>query len=341
MSVLTIYRNQFPDTFTPPTNSWTTYSGGSNNYPGLPAGYLPFWYAGEAIEVATPGVMSVSGSIGAGDSSPHVDGGAAFYGVGVDDPNGQQIPDDSTWAYDLRDTIHEVSYVHESSAFNTGAENSAFGPILAISKNLSGPQFYLAWYGDGWGADSRKYEIKYKTWTSDPAFIKVKFGSITPDDATHRYKIQVQPGTITGDPDTRFGWSSAFDGFIRIWLDGVLLYEITGIDLVLSNPVSSTNAFTQNPVMARSVWLGFSGIIGAASDLHIYREIPGTIPTDDSSPCCGSSVDPAAGGGSEPGGVGATQPNNPYEALQPWIPACTGGGTVETAADLTDAESWA
>lgn len=62
----------------------------------------------------------------------------------------------------------------------------------------------------------------------------------------------------------------------------------------------------------------------------------GDPPIDESTPCCGDRVPPGT-----PGGVGDTPPDDPFRPLQPWIPACAGGGTVPSAADLTDSESWA
>jgi hypothetical protein len=339
MPQVTIYRNQFPDTFTPPTNSWTTYSGGSNHYAGLPAGYLPFWYAGEAIKVATPGLMEVSGSIGGGTSSPHTVGGAQFYGVGVDDPLGQLITDDNTWAYDQRGVTVEVSYVFETSAFNTGAEAGAYFPLIVLAKDLFDDVFMLSVYGDDNGSNSRKLEIARRRWPQSTYGLVSRYtipgASVTPDDLTHRIKLVAVPGTITvtGGLDVLDGYSVASDGHWHAYIDGVLVAEETGIPLYFG--FSDNSGYAGNPVMVRSVWLGFAGLIGAASDLHIYRGTDTTPLVDNSTPCCDT---PAAGGG---GGTAGNVLGPPDTAPLPeWTPRCAGGGTYPAGTPVTHSEDW-
>lgn len=336
----TIFRNQFPDTFTPPTNQWTTYSGGTNNYSGLPSSYLPWWYYGECIQVAVAGTMHVSGSIGAGRIHPYSNGGAQFYGIGTNDPLKQLIPDDSTYAYDTRDVTHEVEYVLASAA---AAEDGYF-PLLTIAKGLFDDvgNLYVAVYGDGNGSQSRTYEVNYTTWASGSLTRNtVGFGSGAPfDDTAHRLKVVAVPGTIAGDPHNgSSGWTAASDGSISIYLDGSLLESITGIALVFASQLGSGTSFQQDPVMMRSVWLGADGLAGDVTDLYIYRaDSAPTTPTatDDSTPCCGSTVDSSTGGTTAGGSLG----EDPSLGYQGWTPACDGGGTVPTASDPTDSETF-
>jgi hypothetical protein len=145
--------------------------------------------------------------------------------------------------------------------------------------------------------------------------------SISADDAWHRLKAQIVPSSDNGD--------TMQDGIVRVWLDDVLVYEtLTSWAWVpeVSQPLYHLNY----------VYYGHFGIL-PSTNWHIYYGTEDVIdlseiPTDESTPCCGST-----GASSSPG---ATLGSNPFEALQPWTRSCAGGGTVPSAADLTDSETW-
>lgn len=156
--------------------------------------------------------------------------------------------------------------------------------------------------------------------------IEPGFGSVSADNALHALKAFLQLSSDNG--------GAASDGIVKVWLDGVLILNKTTsqlfVDAWAGAPATAINYFS----------LGRYGLV-PVTNFHVYygtAAAAATVPGDDSTPCCGSSVDPNDPG---PGGTGGALPIDPYEALQPWIPACAGGGQVDTAADLTDSESWA
>lgn len=327
MSDTTIFRNQFPDTFTPPTNQWTTYSGGSNHYSGLPSGYLPWWYYGECIEVAAAGTMHVSGSIGAGRVHPYSNGGAQFYGIGTDDPLRQLIPDDSTYAYDMRGVVHEIEYIFSTAA----AAEGGYFPLITIAKSLFDDigNLYVASYGDG------SYEVNYTTIAGGVLTRQtVGFSSIAFDDASHRLKVIAVPATVTGDPHNgSSGWTAGSDGSISIYLDGTLIESITGISLVFATTLGSGTLFQQDPVMMRSVWLGADGLAGDVTDLWVYRTSSAPPAVDLTTPCC----ETAPGSGPNAGNSPTTDDTKPLPA---WTPSCTGNAALPDGVTNAFSEDW-
>lgn len=123
------------------------------------------------------------------------------------------------------------------------------------------------------------------------------------------------------------------DGVARVYVNDVLLVNLTAIRLGCSTEgwASDLNGY-------RHIQLEINGWL---DDLVIHDTPATTLPDQpdlpNTPPCCHSDCC----GGDTPGGQ---PPGHPGPRLPPvapdWTPDCTGGGSVPTAADVTDAESW-
>lgn len=229
----------------------------------------------ENIAVAVAGTMDIADAGYAG-GFPYTACGAAFYGIGENDPNRYQVPDDNTYAWDQRDVVVQVDY-----NFKTGVmeEGSIYYPIV-LAKGLfsSTAAIILAVYGDGWNEFSRKWELEYHT--GNPGSQQghlVDFSTYTPDNQWHTLTLRAQPGTITGDP-LQAGHTVASDGFIHIWIDNDLLYQVNNIALTFG--FGNSDSYTRSPVHVRSLWQGYFGLLGPTRSLSVTRldSVPITVP---------------------------------------------------------------
>ncbi len=152
----------------------------------------------------------------------------------------------------------------------------------------------------------------------------------TADNAWHDMEIQFKPGTITGAVSGGV-FPCAADGYLIIKKDSVALLSVTNAEIQV--PINTAVTTTANLMYGN--WFGFAGMLGQMTGYIIDTE--STVATSESSieansstPCCGTE---AEAGGSAAGDILA--------AVNPeWTAVCGSGGTVPTAADLTDAEDW-
>ena len=131
---------------------------------------------------------------------------------------------------------------------------------------------------------------------------------VVPSGVTHTWEIQTKFTTV------------AADGYARVLIDDVEVFLFNG-------PIQKGAATTLNAVHVRPG--------GKFTNLEVY-DTAATVPGNDSTPCCGDTVDPSDGGSTP----GDKLPEDPTVTLPPWTPDCEGGGTVPTAADIVDAEDW-
>lgn len=309
---VTIYRQQWATTFTRP-GDFQTHNPVGGNYNPI-TGYATPFFEGAAIKVVTPGTM---------EFDPASFGADADYAAGVIHYQCGDLGD-GKWDQGDGDVVIECTYRHKVLDTNNAI-------ILAISKGL----FFTSWRLEMIDVDNW-----YIGWRLDnTSAVQDDFfdpgAAYTQDNADHVYKLLIKPGTVTGDPDGgTAAFSVAADGYYKVYIDGVLVREQTGIALTMG--LNSGSNYAVNPTDVDAVWQGKDGLLGPTQDLHIYREEDlSSLPTNQSTPCCGSASGPGTGN------AGDALGNNPFQALQPWTPTCAGGGTVPTAADLTDAESWA
>lgn len=174
---------------------------------------------------------------------------------------------------------------------------------IAVFWDGSVNEFDIYVYGWGFG----------NTHTAQPAYTFVA-------GVDYTVRIEWQCGTH----DVGFSTVAA-DGYVRIYVNDVLIDEVTNF------------AFFQDYTDAnklKEVWFGYFGLLGTLDDITFASITAAAattapdviIPT--SVPCCGDG-----------GGGAATGPILPPISTD-WTPACTGGGTVPTASDLTDSEDW-
>jgi hypothetical protein len=310
MPVSTIYRQQWATLFSRP-DLFQSHNPIGAAY--LPIAGYPEKYDGAACRVVTPGTMEFDPSV---------------YGVGTDYAAGiifYQIGDETVGAdpgmWDQRGAIIEIIYKLKTLS-------SVEARVMAISKGL----FSVSWMLELLSAT--QWNVRYRLHATGPTqndtFSAV--GTYVADNADHTFKFVIQPGTVTGDP-TVAGFSVAADGYWRIYKDGVLLREMTGIALTMG--LNAGSDFARNPVHNDAVWIGKDGLLGPTQDLHIYRESDLEI-VDNADRCCSDgSPDTVVAGGGQSAGAEPVQ----YPSIGAQI-ACAGGGLVPTQADLVHAETW-
>lgn len=158
----------------------------------------------------------------------------------------------------------------------------------------------------------------------------------TGDDAWHNIKIVSKPGTVNG-PQSGYYFPRDADGYLRIYKDDVLIFEATNITLGIA--INFYNAYGSQPNMVYGVWHGFAGLLGKFTGLQIYNGEAAPTPTSLPDPVLVSSVPTVC---CEPPQVNKANTPGPIEPMidPTWYPLCEGLGTVPTAPDLIDPESW-
>lgn len=196
---------------------------------------------------------------------------------------------------------------------------SGYWPLLAIA--------------DGVGTDMLRLSLSDGTITLE----NTQFASHYPDvnwsgaltTGNHRFRLSWRTSTPTGgafgDPPEDAFWHLAADGLVRLWIDGVLVYDSGPAEFwwILDSP--------------RAIWIGYFGLVGSVGAVTVYDTVCSMLvfPTVTTSTTCCTPVTPTSqvtnGGngnsGNNAGGVG-------------WTPSYTGAsGAVPQHADPTDGET--
>jgi len=175
-----------------------------------------------------------------------------------------------------------------------------------------------------WNQTSGQYEVERNT---EDGYALTPFAGEAPAagvplEVSLDWKCGTYPGVVPTEHDA--------DGYLRVYLNGVLAYEETAIALYLT--------FSSTPVnLIDGVAFGFYGFLGALDGITISDaedvEDDTSIPTSDSTTCCRKRKRT-----NDPPGPRSGLPAPP---LQPWAAQCAGGGAVPFAGDVVDGEGWA
>lgn len=223
-----------------------------------------------------------------------------FDARGLNDGNGLFYEIDAKFSSIAESQVGD--FLYPLTAGTRNLTSHALLPLFQVRTALTEGKLYIDVNGDGGEVDTGVV--------------------ISADDAWHHILVQIVPSSDNGD--------TMQDGIVKVWLDDVLIYNISNSWAWVRQASGSTEFF------ANYISFGRFGIL-PSTNAHIYygTDDPLDLDIDESTPCCGDKVSPASGGG-----VGAALGENPFQALQPWTVACAGGGAVPSAADLTDPEDW-
>lgn len=161
--------------------------------------------------------------------------------------------------------------------------------------------------------------------------------------------IEGEVSTVTGG-DEEGGGTAASDGWMRVYVNGVLVIEY--LDQQVGHYIDN-----QGPPEFWDSWANVSdpvtyinvNALGRVDNLCVRDDLldcdlgacgsgnSAGYQIENSIPCCADDGPGGTGGGG--GGDTGTNPD-PVGTLPPWIASCTGGGVVEELADLSDGESW-
>lgn len=152
------------------------------------------------------------------------------------------------------------------------------------------------------------------------------------DNAWHRIKIQLKPGTVSGPLSGNYYPRNA-DGYLIISVDGVAIYSFT--NLALNIPVFS--GVTTTPNLLYGFWHGFAGMLGKFTNDYLYQT-ESAVSTTTPEPVLVDSTPPEC---CDSGGQASPTPGAVLPLWDPtWIKECAGGGTVPLAPDNIHPESW-
>lgn len=156
------------------------------------------------------------------------------------------------------------------------------------------------------------------------------------EDKRIRFLLDLTPGTMDITGSTVQDDGSLTVSMIDLDTDvETTLYTFTNRSFYLSwigrNLGGGSTVPANNHLAVMQV--GYAGLIGENERFGIYS-LGGAPPDPDPGELTGSTPEPCCGSSAH-----ATGPILPSVSPD-WLPACDGGGTVDTAADLTDAENW-
>lgn len=213
----------------------------------------------------------------------------------------------------------------------TSINAAIFAPVLEFNLTAGSTdliQLAISFYGGNYHAD-----LFARRWNeSNIATDATTIAKSAMENKRIRFQFDMTPGAMDA-------------GHTTVQDDGTLIVSMidldTDVETVLYSYSNTSLYYTTQSVLVPDnnhiacAALGY-GLLGQNEQFVIMTPEaaqpadpdPGTLTASTPEPCCGSG-----GGGS------ATGPILP--AIVPtWEEACTGGGTVPTAADLTDAENW-
>lgn len=162
-----------------------------------------------------------------------------------------------------------VDYIFTSGALN----DVNIGPLMLVQKNelhpdspyplrlvlednLDSPQtFNLRVGGQGWDGDIEDTSIN---------FDRAELEDIA---TTVRVEWQCGTATLSGSPPSIT--DVAHDGFIRVYWHGVLILELTGLDLYISDDQGGPN-------WANGFSVGYSGLMGTVSSVRVANTLCGS-----------------------------------------------------------------
>lgn len=144
--------------------------------------------------------------------------------------------------------------------------------------------------------------------------------TLTQDGAWHKFKLVLRPGTSSNNYAT-----VNFDGYWRLYVDGVLTFSEENVDLILL-PNSGT------PNVIGGYWLGYFGLIGQVTNLTFSTLTSPTVFFNQSLGECRDVNNPPA---SQTSTGDLTPP-----VYTSWERQCGGDGVVPSASDVPDDEDW-
>lgn len=236
-----------------------------------------------------------------------------------------------TWINADRRLFYYADY-HITTASLAG---NTFAPVIGLHVTAGGSRLialYLKPDGGDWAA-----EISTELWNeADLVDDSTIIPTASLENKRIRFQLDLTPGTMDALGNTVDDDGSLIVSMIDLDTDvETVLYTFTNRSFYLSwvgrNLGGGSTVPANNHLAVLAI--GYAGLIGEneyvaiAAPAAVPDPEPGELTSPISEACCGSS-------GPNPGPVEA--PEEPST----WSPTCDGGGTVPTAADLTDAENW-
>lgn len=324
----TIYRPDWSSaSFAYPTSYKSVNRGGADTQnPDFPE-----FQAGENVKtsVASPAPAPDSATIVDKNASDYSSCGIVLLEVGGE-ANGYY---DSTV-----ETTHEWDQYFSSTALNDSSvcpvalEVTRFstipGPLFDPEAGLFTGDAFISIYASQDAGANFTWEMY---WIAGGAGQSQTSATDVADNAWHKLKLVWKPGTVSGAQVGNYFPRNA-DGYLYFYVDDVAVYSHAGIalDIQANSLIGAANK-------GYGFWHGYAGLLGPIGDTHLYQaggsstSLPETVLVSSvPTVCC------------EPTEVNKESSAGPIEPVvdPTWYPSCTGGGTVPTAADLIDPESW-
>lgn len=212
---------------------------------------------------------------------------------------------------------------------------NTFAVLLSLNATAGGNRMialYLKPDGSDWAA-----EISTELWNeADISDDSTIIATADLEDKRVRFLLDLTPGTMDPTGSTVQDDGSLTVSMIDLDTDAeTTLYTFTNRSFYLSwinRDLGGGSLVPANNALA-VMQVGYAGLIGENERFGIYS-VGGVAPDPDPGELMGPTPEPTCCGGEN-----ATGPILPPTETT-WTANCDGGGTVPTAADLTDSENW-
>lgn len=154
----------------------------------------------------------------------------------------------------------ETGEVWADYYFDSGIPIS-YAPLFRVMAGMTGGTPGRPWYAaielnvNNLGGGTYRLELVHDRWSNSNRTVQsYTFTQASIEGAWHRWKVEWKAGTVIAGPDV------STDGWIKVSLDGTVIYNETGQDLYFD---------TGGLHIARGVALGWYGLAGKVDTLHI------------------------------------------------------------------------
>lgn len=214
----------------------------------------------------TEACVVVSGSVEAGKWGLTTSG-AGNWGVGA--CLFAEIGNEANGWWDADTGILKATYLSTAGAWDEG---SVYAPLLELARGDVAADFYAAFsFTD---TVSGSIDIRHRAWRTGSIDYTavVTLTRAVVEDELQTFELRWQCGTVLVDPPI-VNADIAEDGWVELWLNGVRIWDVRGVDLYMSDVTYDVAA--PPPAVNRMRWagVGWSGLFGPVTDLSLENAI--------------------------------------------------------------------
>jgi hypothetical protein len=160
--------------------------------------------------------------------------------------------------WDASEGCVSVTYNWTSDAF----DQNVYSPLLVLARDAYYFTAGLELIAERPTNDPNNWTLNLGYFTDGAGWVTTNSHAFTrpsTENQWHKFEVRWKAGTFDGQ-------NAAADGWIHVYWNGVLVYNINNVSLLLSEPQGAPN---QQPNLLRTAWLGFYGLFGPTTNLVI------------------------------------------------------------------------